>query len=211
MCFCRLRQVTMMATTHALWGMCLAVPVLATAPEFAPGAFVAGFVGGLAPDFDLYVGHRKTLHFPVYGSVAATVALALALAAPSAVTVALAVGLAAAAIHAVADAFGGGLELRPWEATTNRAVYSHYHGRWLPPRRWVRYDGAPEDVALGAVAAVVLAPVAPGSVVGVAVALVTVSAVYAAVRKPLAGIAERLVGLLPAAVLGYVPARYRDA
>ncbi|MFC6811755.1 metal-dependent hydrolase, partial [Natrialbaceae archaeon GCM10025810] len=106
----------MMATTHAFAGMALALPVLATAPEFAPAAFVAGLVGGLVPDLDLYAGHRKTLHYPVYAPIAAVLAVAMALLAPSTATVALAVGLAAAALHAVTDVAGGGLELRPWLA-----------------------------------------------------------------------------------------------
>jgi hypothetical protein len=200
----------MMATTHALWGMVLALPVLAVAPEFTPVAFVAGLVGGLAPDLDLYSGHRKTLHYPVYTSIAAIPAFALAALLPTTVTVALAVALAAAAVHAVADVFGGGLELRPWHGTSDRAVYSHYHDRWISPRRVIRYDGAPEDLILAAFAAVVLL-VATGdeAVAGVALALVAVSAVYVLLRKRLAGAAESLVGLLPDPLLQYVPARYR--
>lgn len=201
----------MMATTHALWGMALALPVLATAPEFAPAAFLAGLAGGLAPDFDLYTGHRKTLHYPVYASLATVPAVLLALLAPSTATVALAVALAAAALHAVTDTAGGGLELRPWLAGSERAVYSHYHGRWLRPRRWVRYDGAPEDLALAGVAAIPLALVADGVVTAVALAFLAVSAGYVLLRKPLATLAERLAGLIPSPLRPYVPERYREA
>ncbi|QFU83111.1 metal-dependent hydrolase [Natronorubrum aibiense] len=199
----------MMATTHALWGMAVALPVLAIAPEFAPAAFVAGVVGGLAPDFDLYAGHRKTLHYPVYASLSTVPALALALAVPSSVTVVLAVFLAAAAIHAVTDVLGGGLELRPWEATSERGVYSHYHDRWLPPRRWVRYDGAPEDLLLAGLAALALSVGTSGAVTAVALVLFTVSAVYVLLRKSLASVAERLAALVPASLRHHVPARYR--
>ncbi|MFC6727238.1 metal-dependent hydrolase, partial [Natronoarchaeum mannanilyticum] len=83
----------MMATTHALWGMALALPVLALAPEFAPVAFGAGLVAGLFPDLDLYAGHRRTFHFPVYASLAAVPAIALAIVAPLPWTVAFAAGL----------------------------------------------------------------------------------------------------------------------
>ncbi|WP_276256200.1 metal-dependent hydrolase [Halomontanus rarus] len=199
----------MMATTHALWGMMLALPVLAVAPEFAPVAFVAGLVGGAAPDLDLYTGHRKTLHYPVYATVATVPALAAALVAPSATTVALAVGLTAAALHAVSDVLGGGLELRPWEGTSERAVYSHYHDRWVRPRRWVRYDGAPEDLLLAISAGAPVIATADGFVGAVAFSLLAVSVGYSLLRKPLAGVAERLVGRLPASLLPYVPARYR--
>ncbi|WP_246998310.1 metal-dependent hydrolase [Halosolutus gelatinilyticus] len=199
----------MMATTHALWGMTLALPVLAIAPELAPAAFAAGFVGGLAPDLDLYAGHRKTFHYPIYASIAALPALALAVVVPSAAPVAIAVALAAAALHAVSDAFGGGLELRPWRGTSDQAVYSHFHDRWLPPRRWVRYDGAPEDLLLASLAAAPLVAIGPESVAAGAIALVAASTVYAALRKPLAGVAERLAGSIPASLVPYVPVRYR--
>ncbi len=198
-----------MATTHALWGMTLALPVLAIAPELAPAAFAAGFVGGLAPDLDLYAGHRKTFHYPIYASIAALPALALAVVVPSAAPVAIAVALAAAALHAVSDAFGGGLELRPWRGTSDQAVYSHFHDRWLPPRRWVRYDGAPEDLLLASLAAAPLVAIGPESVAAGAIALVAASTVYAALRKPLAGVAERLAGSIPASLVPYVPVRYR--
>ncbi|WP_343773181.1 metal-dependent hydrolase [Natronoarchaeum mannanilyticum] len=201
----------MMATTHALWGMALALPVLALAPEFAPVAFGAGLVGGLFPDLDLYAGHRRTFHFPVYASLAAVPAIALAIVAPLPWTVAFAAGLAAAALHAASDAAGGGLELRPWRASSERAVYSHYHGRWLPPRRWVRYDGAPEDLALAVLAAIPLLVVGDGRVAGVAVALLAASLVYVLLRKPLAALVEHLARLVPASVRPYVPERYRDA
>lgn len=200
----------MMATTHALWGMAVAVPVLAVAPEWAPVAFVAGLVGGVLPDLDLYVGHRKTLHFPVYASLAALPAIAVAVAVPSPETVGLAVGLAAAALHATTDAAGGGLELRPWLADSDRAVYSHYHDRWIRPRRWVRYDGAPEDLALAGIATALLAASGTELVTAVAVALLAISTGYVLVRKPLAAVVETLVPLLPARVLPYVPSRYRE-
>lgn len=200
-----------MATTHALWGMALAFPVLAFAPELAPVAFGAGLVGGLLPDLDLYAGHRKTFHYPVYASLATVPAIVLAIAAPSTLTVALAVGLAAAALHAATDAAGGGLELRPWQASSNRAVYSHFHGRWISPRRWVRYDGAPEDLGLAGLAAAPLVVAGGDTTTAVAIVLLTVSTVYVLLRKPLAALAEYLVGLLPAPVLPYVPERYREA
>ncbi|MFA9503204.1 metal-dependent hydrolase [Natrinema sp. H-ect1] len=198
----------MMATTHALLGLLLALPLLAVAPDLAPAAFLAGLVGGVAPDLDLYTGHRKTLHYPVYGSIATVPAVVIAALVPTPVTVAIAVGLAAAALHAVADAAGSGLELRPWQGTSERAVYSHYHGRWVRPRRWVRYDGAPEDLFVAGVVAVPLVMLGDGPVTALAVGLVAVSAVYVLLRKPLATVAERLVPLLPAAVRPYVPARY---
>jgi len=200
-----------MATTHALAGTLLAGVSFVVAPGFAPVALLAGFAGGLAPDLDLYFAHRKTLHFPVYLPVATLPALVAAVLAPSTVTVGLVAFLAAAALHSVTDVLGGGLELRPWEATSDRAVYSHYHGRWLAPKRLVEYDGAPADLGLAATLALpVFAVDVGGPLESLVVASLLVSTGYALVRKHLPNLAEDLVGtLVPAPVLPYVPDRYR--
>jgi hypothetical protein len=198
----------MMATTHALAGVALAVVVGAFAPDLGPSAVVAAALGGVFPDLDLYAGHRKTLHFPVYYSVAALAAALGAAIVSTPLSAAVALFLAAAALHSVMDVAGGGLELKPWLGTSSRAVYSHYHDRWLPPKRWIRYDGAPEDLALAGWFA------APGVVFldgplrqGVLAAL-AISAGYVLVRKPLVRVAERLVAALPAHTLGYLPERF---
>nr|WP_135852497.1 metal-dependent hydrolase [Halorussus salinus] len=188
-----------MATTHALFGMALGAVALFVAPEYATVAIAAGGVGGLFPDLDLAGDHRKDLHFPVYYSLAAVPALALAALAPSAVTIAVGAFLSSAALHSASDAFGGGLELRPWEATSDEAVYDHFNGRWIRPRRWIRYDGAPEDLLAAAVFAV------PGvlytdQLQAVVLALLGVSAGYTLVRKRLVDLGENVADRLPSAV-----------
>jgi hypothetical protein len=200
----------MMATTHALAGVALAGAVTVLAPELGPVPVAAAALGGLFPDFDMYAGHRRTLHFPVYYALAAVPAVVAAVLVPGPLAAAVALFLAAAALHSASDALGGGLELRPWEATSDRAVYSHYHGRWLPPRRLVRYDGAPEDLALAVGLAVpTLAvfgtdgPVATGVLLAVGV-----SAAYALLRKPMVAVAERVVAALPPGVRARLPARF---
>jgi len=198
----------MMATTHALAGMALASVTVALAPEHAPLAVGTAAVGGAFPDLDLAGRHRRTLHFPVYYSVAALGLTALAVARPTPVTVALAVFLAAAALHSVTDAFGGGLELKPWEGTSDRAVYDHHRGLWVRPRRLVRYDGAPEDVALAAALAVPTYAVGGPGVRRLVLALLVVSVVYGAVRKPLVAVAAWFVAVLPPAVLDRIPGRF---
>ncbi|MFC4448870.1 metal-dependent hydrolase [Halorussus aquaticus] len=194
----------MMATTHALFGMALGAVALFVAPEYATAAIAAGAVGGLFPDLDLAGDHRKDLHFPVYYSLLALPALALAAVAPTEATVAAAVFLASAAVHSASDALGGGLELRPWLGTSDRAVYDHRRGRWVAPRRWVRYDGAPEDLLLAAVFAV------PGVLYAgrlqlVVLAFLGVSTVYAVFRKRLVEVGESLADRLPPGLAAYVP------
>ncbi|ESP89656.1 hypothetical protein [Candidatus Halobonum tyrrellensis] len=199
----------MMATTHALVGGTLGAAVSVAAPELAPVALPAGAAGGLFPDLDLYAGHRRTLHFPVYYWLAASAAAGVAVVAAAPLAAAVAVFLLAAACHSAMDALGGGLELRPWEGSSDRAVYDHFRGRWVAPRRWVRYDGAPEDllVATAAAAPTYLLAEAPLVRRGV-LALVAVSAGYVVLRRPLATLAERVAASLPAPVRPYLPERF---
>jgi hypothetical protein len=183
----------MMATTHAAVGLSLAVPLTALAPELAPIAAIAALVGGVFPDLDLLVGvHRRTLHFPDYYWLGVVPALVVAGLRPTTVTVAVAYFLLSAAVHSVSDVFGAGTELRPWERTSAEAVYLHSRSRWLRPRYWVRYDGAPEDYLLTVLG---LSPglVLFGPDVGrVALGLVIVGGAYTLVRKRLPDVEERL-------------------
>ncbi|MGB9964751.1 metal-dependent hydrolase [Halobacterium hubeiense] len=198
----------MMATTHALAGLAVAALVAVVAPEYGVTVAAAGLAGGVFPDLDLYAGHRRTLHFPVYYSVAAAAAAVVAVVSPSAWTVGAAVFLAAAALHAASDALGGGLELEPWKGTSERAVYSHFHGRWLPPRRFVRYDGSPEDLAVAAVVGVPAALAFGPSVQQVVAGALAVSAGYVIVRKRLPAVATWLFAQVPAGVRRHVPERF---
>jgi hypothetical protein len=182
----------MMGTTHAAMGVTLAAPLVALAPEFAPVAALAGMAGGVFPDLDLLSGqHRRTLHFPVYYSASAVVVGTVAVLAPGPATVAATFFLLSAAVHCVTDTAGGGLELRPWDATDDRGVYVHPAGKWIRPRRWVRYDGAPEDLLLAAVFSIPGLLMFDGIVQALTVVGLVVSVVYVAVRKYLPEIEVR--------------------
>ncbi|WP_121822922.1 metal-dependent hydrolase [Halostella salina] len=173
----------MMVTTHAFAGLALASAVVAVAPELAVPAAVGGAAGGVFPDLDIVSAHRKTLHFPVYYSLLAVPTVGIAVAAPDPLTVAVALFLVSAAIHSVSDAVGGGLELKPWEGTSERAVYVHPTGTWVRPRQWIRYDGSPEDFVLGAVVAVPALLTFDGTVRTAVIAALATSLVYTVVRK----------------------------
>lgn len=198
----------MMVTTHALAGAVLGTLVFLLAPEVGVLPVAAAAAGGLFPDFDLYSGHRKTLHFPVYYSIAAAVVGLVAFVVPTTLSIAAALFLVGAAVHSVMDAFGGGLELKPWQATSERAVYDHYRGRWVAPKRWIRYDGAPEDLALAGVFAMVPLVVFDGPVQSAVIVALAVSAAYALLRKPLVYVAEQLVATLPTHVIDRLPDRF---
>lgn len=202
----------MMATTHALVGAALGASTLAFAPELAPAAMLAGAVGGALPDLDVYAAHRRTFHFPVLLTPVALLAVAVAAAAPGPLTVLVAVGLAAAAVHSAMDLFGGGLELEPWKATSDRAVYNHALGRWHAPRRWVDYDGSPRDLTLATAVGLPTLLVASGlpRVQAGLAALLGVSAGYTLVRRRLPAIAAAIVGHLPRRLFVLIPARFDE-
>lgn len=199
-----------MATTHALAGIAVASVTLLVAPEQAPLAMVAAAAGGVFPDLDLYAGHRQTLHYPVYYPMTAALAFVGLALVPAVTTLVLAWFLLGAALHSVMDAFGGGLELRPWEATSDRAVYDHFNDRWLAPRRWIRYDGAPEDVLLAGAFAVPATVAGPAPLDRIALALVVVSMGWAVARKSVASVSERLVPLLPPRLVSRLPERFTE-
>ncbi|AOW79348.1 hypothetical protein HTSR_0140 [Halodesulfurarchaeum formicicum] len=201
---------TMMATTHALVGIAIATAAAVAVPEVTLLGFIAAAAGGVFPDLDLYAGHRRTLHYPVYFGLAAVPAVLLALVVATPVAWALALFLLAAAAHSIMDAAGGGLELRPWRGRSQRAVYSHYHRRWLRPRRYVRYDGAPEDLALGAIVAVPVLVTVEGPIALGIWALLLVSVVYTLVRKPMVAAAEWLFERVPSTVQTRLPDRFLE-
>lgn len=199
----------MMLPTHALVGVAIATPMLAVAPEHAPAALAGGVVGSVLPDLDLYADHRRLLHYPTGYALAAVPAAVAALLLPTPLLVGLASLSLCAALHCRMDRYGGGLELRPWEGTSDRAVYDHVMGRWRAPKRWIRYDGAPEDVLVAGLIGVPLLSVLDGPFRGVVVAALLVGVAYGALRRRLAGLAAVVAASVPAPVAGRVPGRYR--
>ncbi len=199
-----------MLPTHAVIGLAIAAPLVVLRPEIAPVALAGALVGSILPDLDLYAGHRRTLHYPTGFALVALPAVGLAVAVSTTVTVGIAAIVAGAAVHCRLDRYGGGLELRPWEGTSDRAVYDHVRGRWRRPKRWIRYDGAAEDllllVSLGVPLLVALDD--PFRIV-VAVAL-AVGVVYAGLRRRLATLAPVVFGYTPDRLERHVPERYRS-
>lgn len=182
-----------MTSTHAVVGALLGAGVGVLVPELSGAAILVGFVGGAFPDADLLVTHRRTGHFPVLAPVVAVPVTAVAAISGSAVAVLCAVFVLAAAVHCVMDVFGGGVEHRPWEATSDRGVYDHVRGRWIRPRRWVRWAGAPEDLALAVAVGLPVMAASSGSTRTLLGAVLAVSAGFVAVRRRLPALTERLL------------------
>jgi len=182
-----------MAFTHVAAGLLFASAVAAVAPAYAVPAAAGAAAGGLLPDLDLLVGsHRRTLHFPVLYWLPAALFGAVALLAPSAPAVFLALTALTAGVHAVSDAAGAADELRPWERTSTNGVYLHVARRWVEPRYWVRYDGAPEDLLLAVVLAAPALVVYDPPVRTLVGAMLVLAAGYALVRKRIPEVGDRL-------------------
>lgn len=173
----------MMATTHGFVGALLALPLYFIAPELFLTGLIAAFIGGVFPDLDLYHGHRKRLHYPIYYNVAVIATLPALLLYTSVSTVFIWFFLAAAGLHCFTDRFGGNKDSRPWQSDSQKAVYSHYHGRWWSPREWIRYDGSPEDFIVLLVASIPIILVLEGLLQQVGLLLVGISFFYVVFRK----------------------------
>lgn len=175
----------MMATTHVLAGLALVVPVAAAAPQYTLPLVGGAVLGGLAPDLDVVLEHRRSLHFPVAGGLLAVPLVVAATVLHGVLLIGLAALAVTAWLHAASDALGGGPELDPWTHTGDRAVYDHVRGRWIRPRRWIRYDGAPEDAVLAVGLALPGILFFDGWLRGLVVGAVAVSIGYALVRRRL--------------------------
>lgn len=200
-----------MLPTHVLAGLAIALPVATIAPDLALAAFAGGAAGSVLPDLDIYAGHRRTLHYPVYFPIAAAIAGAIALVVPSPATVGIALLLVAASAHCRMDELGGSLELRPWAENSDRGVYDHHNDEWRPPRRLVRYDGSPGDLAATGLLAIPLLYLIEEPVRWLVVAALVVGITYAVLRKWLADVVEWAVEFVPNVLATYLPGRYRGS
>ena len=199
----------MMLPTHAMVGLAIAAPLVTLAPDLAPAALAGGVIGGIFPDLDLYSGHRKTLHFPTGYLLAALPAVAVAALVQRPVVVGLALFVLGAAAHCQMDRLGGGLELRPWEGRSEKAVYDHVRGEWHQPMRWVPYDGSPQDLLLLSTVATPLLVVLEMPFQLVVALALGIGIVYVGLRQWLASIAPIVFSYVPSQLAEYVPDRYR--
>jgi hypothetical protein len=182
----------MMGTTHALTGLLLGASSLYIFPEMFPLVGIACMLGSIIPDFDMPFDHRKTMHFTEYFTVAAVLTGALVPVFPITAVVLVFYGFLGAAVHCWMDALGGGLERRPWKRSSERGVYLHTKNEWVKPRRWIRYDGAPEDFLLGVALAVPSLMIYTGRFHLLIYTMIGVSGFYAVVRKKLPDVEEIL-------------------
>jgi hypothetical protein len=191
-----------------LAGVVITLPFLYLFPDQALSLFIVGAVGGIFPDFDLYSGHRKTLHFPVYYALPALMLSIIGVITMEPLVLFGFIFTTAAWLHSVMDIFGSGIELRPWEGTSEKAVYNHRQKEWIKPRRFVAYDGSPGDLFLAAAFGLPVLFVFSSPVDLYIGGLLIIGVVYAVCRKQLAEIAAWIAHQLPDRIHSFIPPRY---
>lgn len=183
----------MMSTTHAAMGLSGAVLLVPVSPELATVAAIGAMAGGFFPDLDVVFEHRQTLHHPELYPLLAVGSVGLAIVSPGPWTIGIAAFLASAALHCLVDVLGGGLARRPWIADDERGIYLHSAGRWLPPKRWVRYDGAPEDLLVAVAFSVPPLVAFDGMLQQATLAGIGISVGYVVLRKRLVDVYEAVL------------------
>jgi len=171
-----------MLTTHILIGGAFGSLVALFIPPYVFPAVVAGMVGGLLPDIDTFLHHRKTMHWPVIGTISVAIALPLFLSYPSPLTASLFFFLGGFSLHAWSDVLSAGDELRPWQEKDDRAAYNHLKQEWITARRLV-HDGSLFDFLLSIGAAATIYLLTDGLLSSLLIALVSISLIYSTVRK----------------------------
>lgn len=198
-----------MLPTHAVVGLALAAPLAVIAPNLSTAVLTGAVIGSVFPDLDLYAGHRRRLHYPTTYAVLAVLTAVVAAIVGTPLVVGVAAFLVGAAVHCRMDRYGGGLELRPWEGNSEKAVYDHVRGQWRRPKRWIEYDGSPRDLLVLTVLAVPLLVVLDGPFRFVVVACLVVGVAYTVLRRRLAAVAPVVFAFVPDRLTQYVPERYR--
>ena len=135
----------MMLPTHIILGLLVMTPFVAVF-DLPVSVLYGAIIGSILPDLDLIVGtHRKTFHFPRYSFIVLIGSVVMISGYPSILgffIVGLVVGFT---LHSSSDVLGSGLEVRPWERTSKKAVFNHYTQEWEKPLHYFSYDGSPTD------------------------------------------------------------------
>lgn len=177
----------MMIVSHALLGGVIGILSMFIAPSELTVAIIAGGIGGLIPDLDMLLDHRRTLHFPFTSTVLLLPAFIAFVLVPMSITTVLFFGLAGMAFHAYTDILGEGRVMRHWVHIDHRAVYDHVTDRWVYPRRVIK-TGQGTDLFVTAFSGSLLVRVVDSPLSYVVVVLVVVAFVFTITLRPAARI-----------------------
>lgn len=172
----------MMIFTHILIGVLLATGAAQLSTLPTSYFLILGALGGILPDVDMLFIHRKTLHYPVMFSALTIVLILVYPFIQSELLLMLIAVTSAAAVHCLMDTLGGGKEMRPWLEADERAVYNHFHQRWIEPLR-IFYDGSLPDLLISVGSAVAILSVVSAEFNLWIIALVVLAVIYTLFRR----------------------------
>lgn len=176
----------MMLPTHISSGLLIAGIFSHIFPEYTSVFLIAIVIGSILPDLDLIIGtHRKTLHYPIYSLLGVVISAGISPLFTGVYGVILVGFFIGVFQHSISDVLGGGVEEKPWERTSDKAVYSHYNDKWLPPTYHLGYDGSLKDVFALTILLILSWMLLPYNqyVTGFILLLFVIGVLYASVRK----------------------------
>lgn len=175
----------MMVITHALVGGVVGLVALFISPSMLVPAVAAGAIGGVIPDLDMLLDHRRSLHFPVISGLLLVPAAGLFIMAPGVLSTVVCFGLAGLFFHSVTDIVGEGRVMRHWKHSDPRAAYDHLNGRWIRPRRLIK-TGTGVDLFVAAASGMILVAVLPAVYSGLVTIVVGAAFVFTVAMRPAA-------------------------
>jgi hypothetical protein len=191
-----------MVTTHIFVSLLLAFCVSFVSPLEVGTILPIAFVGGFFPDLDMFFGtHRKTLHYPVYGSVLAVASFVFFLITHSMIIGFITIFLIGCMSHTLTDILSCGLEKYPWKKNSKQAVYNHHTKKWIPPRYIIPYDGSIEDFGVTFIGGVLFLFATKTYTINyylwMTMGLIGVAFIYTVLRKRLPRIEQKLYSRFP--------------
>lgn len=187
-----------MLPSHLAIGLLLCSPFYIYAPtELQSLVLLTIIIGSTSPDLDMLIGqHRQTTHYPEISTI---VALGCTVLIPADQIFYLpATFTTAFALHAWIDIFGGGLEDKPWEKTSTRAVYRHLSDKWEVPRHYTGHDGSIRDLIATLLATAILYTLLTDSwVITLLLSNLTIAVIYTIVRKRLPALRDKILAKYP--------------
>lgn len=138
----------MFFTTHLLAGLTLGLTITLIDPGLLVPAVIGAVLGSVFPDADYPFRHRRTFHLPVVSVVLAIPTIIIAITFTNSYTVGAAYAMIGMGLHCLLDIMGNGHGPLNFKYEYDEAVYSHVHGRWIAPTRWLDHAGSRKDILL---------------------------------------------------------------
>lgn len=170
-----------MLFTHLAVSLLLGLAAFQFVPSMT--VVVTAVLAGAGPDMDMFWEHRKTLHRPFQAIIAGSLFFLLYYISGYNIPLLVSVGCASISLHCLLDILSNGKTAKPREKTDDRAVYSHFTGSWIEPRRLVT-DGSTGDFVLLSVSGLAAMLISPLAEIRVFAAFFVVSGlIYSVIMK----------------------------